>query len=94
MFNCLNIFLNSFHAKLDNKDEDIFIRTVISNSVNSDGKHRSDKTLKKNDKQKYTYFLGTGNNSNLIRSIFRKRNWWSEVTNINSANFVWTQLRS
>jgi hypothetical protein len=32
--------------------------------------------IKKNDK-KYLYFVGKGNNKNLIVSIFKKRWWWS-----------------
>jgi hypothetical protein len=31
---------------------------------------------------KFTYFIGYGNNRNLIRSIFKKRWWWSEAASI------------
>lgn len=34
------------------------------------------KTLKEREKIKYKYFIGPGNNSNLIRSLLRKRSWW------------------
>ncbi len=29
----------------------------------------------------------------LIRSLMKRRIWWSETKNINEANFVWTQLK-
>lgn len=51
------------------------------------------KTIKHREKIKYKYYIGSGNNCNLIRSLLRKRGWWSEVDHMNKANFVWTQLK-
>lgn len=50
------------------------------------------KVPKKNEK-KFSYFVGNGNNKNLIVSILKKRWWWAEAEDISSANFVWTQLK-
>lgn len=43
--------------------------------------------------QKYKYYVGSGNNKNLIISMMKKRWWWCEASNINEADFVWTQLK-
>lgn len=42
---------------------------------------------------RYYYFIGGGNNANLIRSILSKRSWWVETDILNKANFVWSQLK-
>jgi hypothetical protein len=39
------------------------------------------------------YFVGVGNNSNLIRSLMKKRFWFEEVSSDREANFVWTQIK-
>jgi hypothetical protein len=44
-------------------------------------------------KWKYKYYVGKGNNKNLIISILKKRWWWAETDDIAAANFVWTQLK-
>jgi len=44
-------------------------------------------------KDKFLFFVGNGNNKNLIRSIMKKRGWWMETENIDAANFVWSQLK-
>lgn len=39
-------------------------------------------TLNKSERNlipRYTYFVGPGNNSMLVRSLMKKRIWWSEV---------------
>ena len=41
----------------------------------------------------HRYYVGKGNNSRLIRRIMAKRPWWSETTQQENANFVWTQLK-
>ena len=43
--------------------------------------------------KKFTYFVGSGNNKNLIVSILKKRWWWTESESMSSADFVWTQLK-
>jgi len=44
---------------------------------------------------KYKYFVGTGNNSMLVRSLFKNRPWWylHDKEEIEKVNFIWTQLR-
>ena len=88
MFNCFDIILNSFHVRLAQEQKEIEYISGLPKEIN--------KTFYKNWKSrvKYTYYVGGGNNANLIRSILRKRGWWSEVDNISNAHFVWTQLRS
>lgn len=51
------------------------------------------KPLVNKEKGKYLYYVGHGNNANLIRSLLRKRSWWVEVDSIAKANLVWTQLK-
>ena len=42
----------------------------------------------------YKMFVGTGNNSMLIKGIARRRPWWQIVDKISSdTNMVWTQLK-
>ncbi|CAD8123980.1 unnamed protein product [Paramecium sonneborni] len=43
----------------------------------------------------YYFFVGKGNNSSLIKNLFRQRWWWQEVETIDLAkvNMVWTQLK-
>lgn len=43
--------------------------------------------------RKYKYYVGAGNNKNLIISLMKKRWWWTEVNSMNDANFIWTQLK-
>jgi hypothetical protein len=43
--------------------------------------------------QPLKYFVGRGNNSNLIRSLMKKRFWFEEVGSDKEANFVWTQIK-
>lgn len=42
---------------------------------------------------RYKYYLGKGNNSLLVKSLLKRRFWWTEVDDPKSANFVWTQLK-
>jgi hypothetical protein len=78
MFDCLDIILNSYHCYLDAKPEE------------EDGEGRARGRVVNN---RFYYFVGSGNNSNLIRSILRKRSWWSESASLAKANLVWTQLK-
>jgi len=41
----------------------------------------------------FKIFLGKGNNSNLIRSLMKKRFWFEETKCKKEANFVWSQLK-
>lgn len=85
MFECLDIVLNSYHCFLDNgkpaEEETI--------AVDIDLKARAGRILN----NKYYYYVGSGNNGNLIRSIFRKRGWWVETATHSKANLVWSQLK-
>ena len=42
---------------------------------------------------KIKYYVGPGNNSNLIKGIMRRRPWFAITDKIQDANFVWTQLK-
>lgn len=64
MFNHFYIILSSFGVYLDRSEE--------KNTIEGEIKNR------KIDK-KYTYFVGKGNNKNLIVSILKKRWWWTEA---------------
>ena len=78
MFQHFYIILSSYGVCLNRIDE----KQTIDSEVR----------LRKNDK-KYTYYVGNGNNKNLIVSILKKRWWWCESEDMPSANFVWTQLK-
>ena len=41
----------------------------------------------------FKYFIGKGNNSKLIRKHLSQRPWWVEVTDLDQANFIWTQWK-
>lgn len=43
----------------------------------------------------YKYFIGKGNNSIMVRSLFKNRFWWvqHDKESIENSNFCWTQIR-
>jgi hypothetical protein len=49
-------------------------------------------TLNESTGKKLVYHIGRGNNSELIRSLMKRRWWWTEGT-LENSNFVWTQLK-
>ena len=59
----------------------------------NEGTNGSMKVNIKQEVKEYFYFVGYGNNQALIRSIFRKRGWWTETDCIEQANLVWTQTK-
>ena len=61
MFECLDLVLNSYHCRLNKKKET---------------PAEEHKSLNRREKQRYAYYIGGGNNSNMIRSLMRKRSWW------------------
>lgn len=48
-----------------------------------------------NQQQAYKFYVGPGNNCNLIKGILKRRFWWNITTNKNQdgINFMWTQLK-
>ena len=87
MMACLDILLNTHHCYL--------IETPApATSPSSEAALDSVSVNQKISGKKYCYYVGMGNNANLIRSVFRKRLWWKEVDSIDKAQFVWTQLKN
>jgi hypothetical protein len=43
--------------------------------------------------QRYKYYLGKGNNYLLVKSLLKRRFWWTAEEDPKKANFVWTQLK-
>ncbi len=43
----------------------------------------------------YKYYVGKGNNSFMLRTLFKTRYWWflHDKEEIEKVNFMWTQLR-
>ena len=39
------------------------------------------------------YYVGAGNNSNLLKSLMKKRFWFEETSKLKNANFAWTQIK-
>lgn len=85
MMNCLDIILNSFHLNIQKS-------TRRFNSITSIPKDQPE-DAKQQTSEKFTYFVGNGNNAQLIRSIMKKRGWWIESNHPLKANFVWSQLK-
>jgi len=44
----------------------------------------------------YKYYIGKGNNSIMVRSLFKNRFWWvqSEKEDMSISNFCWTQIKN
>lgn len=42
---------------------------------------------------KIKFYVGAGNNSNLIKGILRRRNWLQLTDRVESAQIVWTQIK-
>lgn len=40
-----------------------------------------------------TYFIGAGNNRQLVAELMEKRWWWKETNNLHEATFVWSQQK-
>ena len=53
----------------------------------------TDNSDKYKAENKYKYYIGKGNNSMLIKSLMKRRFWWTAVDDPKEANFVWTQLK-
>ena len=60
----------------------------------------ADRLQKKQDKERllqYTqkYYIGGGNNSQLIRNIIKQRYWWTpaRIEDFGEANFIWTSWK-
>ena len=45
------------------------------------------------EKVVYKYFVGKGNNSEMIKSLMSARKWWTETLVLTEANFIWTQWK-
>ena len=89
MFDCLDVILNSYHCCLSQNEA-----IKVEEKEEPLGFSESDIKIKSRVmNNKYFFFIGRGNNSNLIRSILRKRSWWTETNNVNKANLVWAQLK-
>lgn len=44
-------------------------------------------------KAQYKYYVGKGNNSELIKRLLSNRNWWISTDSQSEANFIWTQWK-
>lgn len=42
---------------------------------------------------KFKYFVGAGNNSNLIKGLMRRRPWFQITEKPQDSHFVWTQIK-
>jgi hypothetical protein len=48
------------------------------------------------EKPPFTYYVGQGNNSKLIRNLMENRPWWNEESyqaNFSGVNFIWTAVK-
>lgn len=43
--------------------------------------------------QKYSFYMGKGNNYLLVQSLLKRRYWWTIEEDPKKANFVWSQLK-
>ncbi len=42
---------------------------------------------------KIKFYVGPGNNSNLIKGVMRRRPWFALTDKVSEANLVWTQIK-
>ena len=42
---------------------------------------------------KVKFYVGPGNNSNLIKGVMRRRPWFALTDKVAEANLVWTQIK-
>ena len=44
----------------------------------------------------YRYHIGMGNNSIMVRSLFKNRYWWiqHDKNEMEAVNFMWTQIKN
>lgn len=44
----------------------------------------------------YKYHIGKGNNSIMVRSLFKNRYWWiqHDKNEMDKVNFMWTQIKN
>jgi hypothetical protein len=45
------------------------------------------------NEEKFKYYIGHGNNSMLIKSLMKRRFWWTLEDDSKKSNFAWTQLK-
>jgi hypothetical protein len=43
--------------------------------------------------EKIKFFVGSGNNSNLIKGLMKRRPWFQLTDKMQDAQFVWTQIK-
>lgn len=41
----------------------------------------------------WKYYVGKGNNCNLVRELMKRRYWFEETKCMGEAQFVWTQIK-
>ena len=41
----------------------------------------------------YKAYIGFGNNSNMVKSILKRRCWWTVTDKVEGSNFAWSQLK-
>lgn len=49
--------------------------------------------LRVNEQKTYKFFVGLGNNSELVTKIIRTRPWWVKTDSYKEAHFVWTSTK-
>lgn len=44
----------------------------------------------------YKYSIGKGNNSMMVKSLFKNRFWWMQIekAEMEKVNFMWTQIKN
>ena len=63
---------------------DYFLRTLrMSNGLE----------LRLNEMKVYKFFVGSGNNSELVVKVIRSRPWWVRTESSREASFVWTSVK-
>jgi hypothetical protein len=71
-------------AKLKEFVFDYFLKTLRStNGIQ----------MRVNELKTYKFFVGAGNNSDLVVKIIRTRPWWTKVDSTREAHFIWTSVK-
>ena len=92
------IFPTPPQGKNLDSDDDNFSESGNSINFNSGAANASKKTEPKEDQHShfYKYHIGKGNNSIMVRSLFKNRYWWvpHDKNEMDKVNFMWTQIKN
>jgi hypothetical protein len=90
------------YKKLSEENKEIFPTPAQGkNNFDSDEEVNFSENLEKREEETtvsgyYKYHIGKGNNSIMVRSLFKNRYWWiqHDKNEMDKVNFMWTQIKN